>query len=149
MAKPPADIASFDADEFMSGGFMAGLDEQGSGDDDAVADGQTAAAGSEDRNSDSGSGSDGGSDDGVGSDDSDDEEANANAMNLKGLAETDPEFFNFLKVWVVDGCEVVCIASCLCGCVLFLDDKTPVWSKSINSSFHYRYALYCDITINP
>lgn len=33
--------------------------------------------------------------------DSDDEEANANAMDLKGLAETDPEFFSFLQVCCV------------------------------------------------
>ncbi len=34
------------------------------------------------------------------SSDSDDDEANASAMDLKGLAETDPEFFNFLQVRV-------------------------------------------------
>lgn len=30
--------------------------------------------------------------------DSDDEDANASAMDLKGLAETDPEFYSFLQV---------------------------------------------------
>lgn len=52
--------------------------------------------GSDDDDSD-GSGD---SDDDRSDDDSDDEEANAKAMDLKGLAETDPEFFSFLQVRV-------------------------------------------------
>lgn len=91
---PKADIAGYDADDFMSGGFMSALgDDHGSGEpatNGIVDDGMVDDGDDDDEEDDD--------DDNNESDDSGDEDANANAMDLKGLAETDPEFFDFLQV---------------------------------------------------
>ncbi|CAN0331979.1 unnamed protein product, partial [Ectocarpus fasciculatus] len=102
-------IADLDADDLLSGGFMsmAGIpnDEHkagreleggggGGGDDSSSGDNDGVDGSSSDDEDDEGG--DGGV---VGEDesDSDDEDANASAMDLKGLAETDPEFYSFLQ----------------------------------------------------
>lgn len=80
------DISLLDADGFMSGGFMnlkgfRAAAEDGDDDDDLEENDD------EDNNKDDDE-----------EEDSDDEEANAKAMDLKGLAEKDPEFYEFLQV---------------------------------------------------
>ncbi|CAM9838320.1 unnamed protein product, partial [Ectocarpus sp. 4 AP-2014] len=103
-------IADLDADDFLSGGFMSMAcipDDEDKADDaerELEGGGGDGDGSSGDNDGVDGSSSDDEDDEGgdggiVGEDesDSDDEDANTSAMDLKGLAETDPEFYSFLQ----------------------------------------------------